>query len=79
MLTAAGQQLNFTVDPVPGARQVSYRDVDNQPATALLQSLAQSAGGVLWSATSLTTGPYLRLEDVDARPRCGSWSAAPTT
>lgn len=68
VLTAAGQQLNFTVDPVPGARRVSYRDVDNQPATALLQSLAQSAGGVLWSATSLTTGPYLRLEDVDARP-----------
>jgi hypothetical protein len=29
--------------------------------------LAQSVGGALWSATSLTTGPYLRLEDVDAR------------
>jgi hypothetical protein len=68
ILAAAGQQMQYTVDPGPAARQVSYRDVDNQAATGLLQELAQSAGGVLWSATSLTTGPYLRLEDVDARP-----------
>jgi hypothetical protein len=68
ILTAAGQQMQFTVDPGPAARQVTYRDVDNQPAAGLLAELAQSAGGVLWSATSLTTGPYLRLEDVDARP-----------
>jgi hypothetical protein len=68
ILAAAGQQLNFTVDPVPGARLVTYRDVDNQSALGLVQSLAQSAGAALWSATSLTTGPYLRLEDIDARP-----------
>ena len=68
ILTAAGQAMQYTVDPAPAARQVTYRDVDNQAATGLLQELAQSAGGVLWSATSLTTGPYLRLEDVDARP-----------
>jgi hypothetical protein len=68
ILTAAGQAMAYTVDPVPAARQVSYRDVDNQPATGLLQSLAQSAGAALWSATSLTTGPYLRVEDIDARP-----------
>jgi hypothetical protein len=68
ILAAAGQAMAYTVDPGPASRQVTYRDVDNQAATALLQELAQSAGGVLWSATSLTTGPYLRLEDVDARP-----------
>jgi hypothetical protein len=68
ILAAAGQQLNHTVDPGPAALPVTYRDVDNQAATGLLAELAQSAGGVLWSATSLTTGPYLRLEDVNARP-----------
>jgi hypothetical protein len=68
ILTAAGQTMQYTVDPVPGARQVTYRDVDNQSAGGLLADLAKSAGGALWSATSLTTGPYLRLEDIDARP-----------
>lgn len=68
ILAAAGQAMTYTVDPVPGARRVSYRDVDNQSAGGLLADLAKSAGGALWSATSLTTGPYLRLEDVDARP-----------
>ena len=68
ILTAAGQQMQYTVDPGPAALPVTYRDVDNQPATGLLAELAQSAAGVLWSATSLTTGPYLRLEDVNARP-----------
>jgi hypothetical protein len=47
---------------------VTYRDVDNQSAGGLLADLAKSAGGALWSATSLATGPYLRLEDIDARP-----------
>ena len=68
ILTAAGQTMQYTVDPRPGAYLVTYRDVDNQPAGALLADLAKSAGGALWSATSLTTGPYLRLEDIDSRP-----------
>ena len=68
ILTAAGQAMQSTVDPVPAARPVTYRDVDSRPAGDLLAELAQSAGGALWSATSLTTGPYLRLEDIDARP-----------
>ena len=67
VLAAAGQQMQYTVDPVPAALQVTYRDVDNQSAGGLLADLAKSAGGALWSATSLTTGPYLRLEDIDAR------------
>jgi len=68
ILSAAGQAMAAIVDPTAAAHQVSYRDVDNQPSLGLLQSLAQSVGGALWSATSLTTGPYLRLEDIDARP-----------
>jgi len=68
ILAAAGQTMASIIDPTVQAAQVTYRDVDNQPAHALLAELAQSVGGVLWSATSLTTGPYLRLEDIQARP-----------
>lgn len=68
ILSAAGQAMAAIVDPTAAAHQISYRDVDNQAAAGLLESLAQSVGGALWSATSLTTGPYLRLEDIDARP-----------
>jgi hypothetical protein len=42
--------------------------VDNQPALSLLQDLATTADGVLWSATHLLTGQYLYLEDTHARP-----------
>ena len=68
ILAAAGQTMASIIDPTVQAAQITYRDVDNQPAHALLAELAQSVGGVLWSATSLTTGPYLRLEDIQARP-----------
>lgn len=67
ILAAAGQTMSSIIDPGPAAVPVTYRDVDNQAATGLLQELAQSVGGALWSATSLTTGPYLRLEDVTTR------------
>lgn len=67
ILAAAGQRMAYTVDPAVAGVTVTYRDVDNQAATGLLAELAQSVGGALWSATSLTTGPYLRLEDVNTR------------
>jgi hypothetical protein len=67
ILTAAGQVMQYTVDPTVSGVPVTYRDVDNQPAAGLLAELAQSVAGALWSATSLTTGPYLRLEDVNTR------------
>lgn len=47
--------------------QLSYRDVDAQPAFALLQDLAQSIGGVLWVATHAVTGPFLWVEDPATR------------
>jgi hypothetical protein len=68
IVNLAGQHTTYTVDPVPAALSVSYRDVDNQPALDLLQELGRTAGGVLWSATNLVTGPFLWLEDVSARP-----------
>jgi hypothetical protein len=42
---------------------VSWVDVDAQPALGLLQDVATSVDGVLWSATHATTGPYLYLAD----------------
>ena len=62
-----GQQTTYEVDPGPAALHVSYRDVDTQQSLNLLQELARTSGGALWSATNLVTGPYLWLEDVDAR------------
>lgn len=68
IVTDSGQLIKSTVDAGVAAVQVSYQDIDSQPATALLQMLARSVAGVLWSATSLSSGPFLRLEDVNARP-----------
>ena len=46
---------------------VSWQDVDNQPATGLLQALAQTVDGVMWSAVHQTTGAYLKVEDPSVR------------
>jgi hypothetical protein len=67
ILSVAGQGINHDVDPAPAALTVSYRDVDSQPVARLLQELAISAAGVLWSATNLVTGEFLWLEDIGNR------------
>jgi hypothetical protein len=67
IINLAGQQTTYTVDPAPAALGVSWRDVDSSPALDLLQELGRTAGGVLWSATNLVTGPFLWLEDVGER------------
>lgn len=67
IVAASGSGVKYTVDAGPGALPVTWRDVDAQPTTRLLQELAISAAGVLWSASDLVSGPYLRLEDVAAR------------
>jgi hypothetical protein len=56
--------IDATISPTP----VSYQDVDSQPVAGLLKDLAQSVDGVMWSATHITTGPYLHVEDPDTRP-----------
>lgn len=60
-------QVPLNIDPGLQPVNVSYRDVDNQPVLGLLQDLAQTAGGTLWTAVHATTGPYLWMEDPDTR------------
>lgn len=55
------------IDPPLDALQVSWRDVDAQPAYPLLQDLAQSAGGVMWAAVHAITGPFLWIENPQNR------------
>lgn len=68
IVTASGQGINWSVDPTVQTVPICYRDVDNQPAARLLEDLAGSVGGALWSAAAVSSGPFLRLEDIDARP-----------
>jgi hypothetical protein len=72
----SGQPITLTVDTAPAALPVTYRDVDRQPATTLLQQLATSAGAVLWTATHLVTGQVMRVEDIGARPAAQTLTAA---
>ena len=67
IVTASGQAVQWQIDPGVVDVQVSYKDVDRQPATKLLQELAQSVGGALWAATAVASGPFLRLEDINSR------------
>lgn len=64
----SGQPVTLNVDAPMGFLPVTYRDVDSQPAASLLQQLATSGAGVLWTATHLVTGQIMRIEDVTNRP-----------
>lgn len=57
----------LNVDPGLAEVTVAARDVDAQPVLGLLQDLAQSAGGTLWTTTHATLGPYLWMEDPQSR------------
>jgi hypothetical protein len=64
IMTLAGLPLsNLTVDPPLDSLSVSYRDVDAQPSFQLLQDLAQTVGGTLWTAIHVTTGSYMWVEN----------------
>ncbi len=67
IISGSGQAINWSVDAAVQGVSISWRDVDRQPAARLLQELAQSVGGALWPASSVVSGPYLRLEDIDSR------------
>lgn len=62
-------QLPFTIqiDSYPGARTVTWVDIDAQPALAILTDLATSADALLWSAFHETKGFYLWMEDPATR------------
>jgi hypothetical protein len=68
VISASKQSISYTVASTVGSQQVTWRDVDSQPAQRLLQELSASVAGVLWTATSLVTGPVLHLDDINARP-----------
>lgn len=68
ILTASGLDVTADIDASVADILVSWRDVDSQPATGLLAELAESVDAVMWSATHLTLGPYLQVEDPTNRP-----------
>jgi hypothetical protein len=65
------------IDPVPGAFQVTWRDVDNQPAMGLLTELADTGDAVLWPVFSASVGFYLWFEDPTLRQASAmlAWNA----
>lgn len=60
--------VDLSVDTTLAATRLQMRDVDSTSAISLLDEIAVSTGGVLWSTTHATTGEYLWLEDPTQRP-----------
>lgn len=67
ILDVAGLPITIDIDTSIDDMLLSWRDVDAQGATGLLQSIATSVDGVLWPAVHRTLGAYLRLEDPSMR------------
>lgn len=64
IMTLAGLPLsNLKVDSPLDGLLVSYRDVDAQSSYLMLQDLAQTVGGTLWTAIHITTGSYMWVEN----------------
>lgn len=68
ILSGTGMTVGAEIDASVAGIPVSWRDVDSQPAAGLLSELATSVDAVMWSATHIVTGPYLRVEDPTNRP-----------
>lgn len=68
IITLSGLGIPAVIDDALRLPVVSWQDVDSQPVTGLLQDLAQSVDGVMWSAVHSTTGPYIYVEDPASRP-----------
>jgi hypothetical protein len=69
-ILSTAAQPGLVLETVPssiGSKDIAWRDVDAQPAGALLSQLARSVGGVLWTAASVGAGPFLKYEDQAAR------------
>lgn len=63
ILALTGSGVTADIDTFPAGQQVSWVDVDSQPAMDLLSDLAISADAVLWSAWHGSRGFYLWFED----------------
>ena len=68
IISLAGYPVEAFIDPTLTGTLVSWQDVDSQAATGLLQDLAQSVDGVMWSAAHQTTGAYIDVENPATRP-----------
>ena len=68
IVTLSGQDVTYVIDSSVQGRQITWRDVDAQPAGDLLHQLAQSVGGALWSAATNSGNAYAWLEDINNRP-----------
>lgn len=60
-LAASG--FSVDVDAWPGGRQVTWVDIDSQPASGLISDLATTVDAVMWSGFASNRGFYLWLED----------------
>ena len=67
ILELAGMPVTADIDPSVYGIPVSWRDVDKQATTGLLQDLATSVDAVMWAAVHQTTGAYLKVEDPSGR------------
>ena len=75
ILAAAEADVDVLIDDPLAGLVVSWRDVDSQPAGGLLSELAAGTDGVLWSATHVTTGPFLWIENPSLRASLGTLQA----
>lgn len=69
-LAHAADEPAVTADiaPTVAAVLLTWEDVDHRAASGLLTDMATSVDGVLWSATHLVSGPFVKLEDPGQRP-----------
>ena len=67
ILGLSGMDVVADIAPSVADIPVSWVDVDHQPTTGLLQAVAASVDGVMWSAVHQTTGAYLKVEDPAGR------------
>lgn len=56
------------ISPSISEKMMTWEDVDHKASAGLLSDVATSVDGILWSATHILAGPYVKLEDPDNRP-----------
>lgn len=69
-LAHAANEPAVTADIATTIRNVplTWEDVDHRAASGLLTDIAASVDAVLWSATHIVSGPYIKMEDPAQRP-----------
>lgn len=73
-----GLQIKTVIDERPASRHLAPLDIDNQDPWSVLTNIATSTGAIIWPATHATTGPYIRVEDLDKRQALYTLTIPPT-